>query len=295
MKTEIERPAWLPRDLYPFESRYREVDECRVHYIDEGSGPTLLFLHGNPTWSFLYRNLVLNLRESFRCIALDYPGFGLSSARDGYAYTPAEHADIVERFVEDLELEDVTLTAQDWGGPIGLTVATLRPSNFAGFILGNTWAWPLNGIFHFELFARVMGSSLARLWIRNANAFVNMMIPMGTASKLPADVMRAYREPFATRNDRLPTWVFPRQLLGSESFLRQLENDLPKVTHLPALFLWGGGDFALRKSVELPRFERLFPEHQTVVLERARHFFQEDAPVEAARAIEGWMRNRHER
>ena len=292
MKTGVERPAWLRSDLYPFESKYREFDGCRIHYVDEGSGPTLLFLHGNPTWSFLYRNLVLNLRDSFRCVALDYPGFGLSTASDDYAYTPAEHADVVERFVEELELEDVTLVAQDWGGPIGLTVATRRPSSFAGFVLGNTWAWPLNGIFHFELFARVMGSSLARFWIRNANAFVNMMIPMGTASKLPSDVMRAYRQPFATRDARLPTWVLPRQLLASESFMRQLEQDLPKVTHLPALFLWGDGDFALRKNVELPRFERLFPVHETVVLDRARHFFQEDSPVEAAEAIERWMRNR---
>jgi haloalkane dehalogenase len=271
------------------------VGGCRVHYIDEGAGPALLFLHGNPTWSFLYRNIVRDLRDSFRCIALDYPGFGLSSAPEQYPYTAAAHADVVEDLLTALDLQDVTMMAQDWGGPIGLSVATRHPERFGGFILGNTWAWPLNGILHFELFSRVMGSSPAKLWIRKTNAFVNVMIPLGTATKLPPEVMRAYREPFARQDARRATWESPKELLRSEPFMRTLQEELPKVTHLPALLLWGGGDFALRKRVELPRFERLFPDHETVVLERAKHFFQEDAPTEACRAMRRWLTARQER
>ena len=284
-----ERPSWVPDHLYPFQSRYMDVNGSRVHYIDEGEGPPLLFLHGNPTWSFLYRNIVLNLRDSFRCIALDYPGFGLSTARDGYAYTAEAHAHVVERFVQELDLKDLTLMGQDWGGPIGLTVATRNPDRFRGFILGNTWAWPLNGSFHFEFFARVMGSFFGRFWIRNANAFVNVLIPLGTVTKVPSDVMAAYREPFATQDARLPMWEFPRELLRSKPFMRQLESDLPRINHLPALLLWGGKDFALRRRVELPRFQSVFPKHETVVLDRANHFFQEDAPDEASRAIRQWL------
>lgn len=292
MTITTERPTWIPEHLYPFESRYRDIDGSRVHYIDEGTGPTLLFLHGNPTWSFLYRNIVLDLRDSFRCIALDYPGFGLSSARDGYDYTAEAHAHAVERFVTELDLHDVTLMGQDWGGPIGLTVATRQPERFNGFILGNTWAWPLNGIFHFELFGRVMGSTVGKLWIRNANAFVNMMIPLGTATRLSAEVMGAYRGPFADPDARRSTWEFPKELLRSQPFMQRLEDELPKVTQLPTLLLWGGGDFALRKRVELPRLEGLFPNHETVVLEGARHFFQEDKPGDAARAIRRWFTGR---
>lgn len=279
------RPSWVPEHLYPFESRYREINGSKVHYIDEGSGRPLLFLHGNPTWSFLYRNLVLELRDSFRCVALDYPGFGLSSAGDGYDFTAEAHAAVVEGFVEDLDLHDLTVMGQDWGGPIGLTVATRQPERFSGIVLGNTWAWPLNGSLHFEFFGRVMGSKFAELCIRRANAFVNVMIPIGTAKKLPAEVMAAYRGPFPDADARRPTSELPKELLRGEPFLRTLEAQLPKVSHLPTLLLWGGADFALRKHVELPRFERLFPNHQTVVLEGARHFFQEDAPGEAARAI----------
>jgi haloalkane dehalogenase len=287
-----ERPDWVPDDLYPFESKYAEFDGIRLHYIDEGMGPTILFLHGNPTWSFLYRNIISGLRDEFRCVALDYPGFGLSPTPDDYSHTPSEHAVVVKRLVRELDLQDVTLMAQDWGGPIGLTVASDEPHRFAGFILGNTWAWPLNGIFHFEFFARLMGSRVAGFWIRNANAFVNVMIPLGTETRLPSDVMRAYRGPFSQPKARIPTSRFPRELLASRPFMTHLAAGLHRVSHLPVLFTWGGRDFALRKEVELPRFQRLFPNHETVILERARHFFQEDAPEEVVIAIKEWMKRR---
>ncbi|MDP9069005.1 MAG: alpha/beta fold hydrolase [Actinomycetota bacterium] len=292
MTRDVERPDWVPGELYPFRSHFLEIDGSNVHYVDEGSGPTLLFVHGNPSWSFLYRDIIIGLRDSFRCVAVDYPGFGLSTAGSDYGFTAAEHAGAVERLVVDVDLQDVTLMGQDWGGPIGLTVATRHPDRFRGFILGNTWAWPLNGIFHFEAFSRMMGNPVAKFWVRNANAFVNLMIPLGTASRPSGDVMRAYRGPFPDVEARTPTWEFARQLLRSEPFMRRLEEELPKLTHLPALFLWGGQDFALRKRVELPRLQRLFPHHETVVLERARHFFQEDAADDAASAIRDWMGRR---
>src|SRR2546430_8404245 len=93
------RPTWLRDELYPFESHYADIERARVHYVDEGSGPTLLLLHGNPTWSFLYRDLIQGLRDRFRCIAPDYPGFGLSHAPPDYGYTPAEHANVLEQLI----------------------------------------------------------------------------------------------------------------------------------------------------------------------------------------------------
>src|SRR3954451_6985259 len=112
------RPAWVDDGLFPFESRFVSIGGHTVHYVDEGSGPTLLLLHGNPTWSFLYRNVILGLRDRFRCIAVDHPGFGLSTAPDAYTFTPAEHAETLEQLVLQLDLTDVTLMVQDWGGPI---------------------------------------------------------------------------------------------------------------------------------------------------------------------------------
>ena len=114
----------------------------RIHYVDEGGGPTLLLLHGNPTWSFLYRDVITGLRESFRCIALDYPGFGLSTAPAGYGFTPAEHARVVERFVDALDLQRRDDDGPGLGRPDRLRGRHPAPDRFARFVIGNTWAWP---------------------------------------------------------------------------------------------------------------------------------------------------------
>ena len=142
------RPAWVPDDLYPSTSHHVDVAGSRVHYLDEGSGAPLLLLHGNPTWSFLYRNIISGLRDHYRCIAVDYPGFGLSSPARGYGFTPAEHADVLEQLVAQWDISDVTMMVQDWGGPIGFAVATRHPERFAAFVIGNTWAWPKGGPQH---------------------------------------------------------------------------------------------------------------------------------------------------
>jgi len=124
------RPAWVNSELFPFHSHFAEVDGAQVHYIDEGDGPVFLGLHGNPTWSFLYRHIVAGLSDRFRCLAPDYPGFGLSTAPRGYRYTIAEHARVVEAFIEQLDLRDITMMVQDWGGPIGMWSATRHPERF---------------------------------------------------------------------------------------------------------------------------------------------------------------------
>ncbi len=282
------RPARFDESLFPFESRYLEIGGHQVHYIDEGAGPTLLFLHGNPTWSFLYRHIISALRERFRCIAPDYPGFGRSTAAAGYGYTPAEQADVVEKFLLQLDLRDVTVMGQDWGGPIGLGVATRHPYRFKALIVGNTWAWPLNGDAHFERFSGLMGGAVGRVIIPTFNAFVNLLIPAGVKRhKVSPAVMAAYRYPFPTRATRWPTYVFPREIIHSHDYLAEVEAGLSHLEHLPALILWGNQDIAFR-DVERRRFEGLFPNHRTVILEGAGHYIQEDAPDEIVEAIKGW-------
>jgi hypothetical protein len=111
-------PFPVSHDLFPVEHRFIDLDGARIHYVDEGTGEPVLLLHGNPTWSFLYRKIIAGLSDEFRCIAPDYPGYGMSSAAPGYRYTPAEHSAVIERFVDQLGLSGVTLMVQDWGGPI---------------------------------------------------------------------------------------------------------------------------------------------------------------------------------
>ena len=114
------RPDFLDQDIFPFESRWLEIEGHRIHYVDEGKGPVLVLYHGNPAYSFLFRKIIPLLKDSFRCIAFDYPGFGLSRAAAGYNFLPAEHAKVSQAVLEALKIKKYTPVMSDWGGPIGL-------------------------------------------------------------------------------------------------------------------------------------------------------------------------------
>ena len=271
---DAERPAWVDNGLFPFESCFITIDGHTIHYVDEGSGPTLLLLHGNPTWSFVYRDVIRALRDEFRCIALDYPGFGLSSARPGYRYLPEEHAQVVTAFVDALGLSGVTLVAHDWGGPIGLATAEARPTAFEALVLTNTWGWPIIGQPHVDIASHLMGGPLGRLLIRQFNLFVNAMIPAGHRLRKPtADEMAHYRNALATHNRREATAVLPRHITAGRAFLADVETGLPDLAQLPTLIIWGDADIAFR-SKERQRWEQTFADHHTVILEGAGHFVQ---------------------
>ncbi len=127
-------------ELYPFGSKWFASSVGRVHYIDEGAGRPIVFSHGQPMWSFLYRHIVIGLRDQFRCVVIDYPGYGLSVRPDGYGYTPREHAGVLGELVEHLGLDDMVVMGQDWGGPIVMSMAAKRPRRITGIVLGNTWS-----------------------------------------------------------------------------------------------------------------------------------------------------------
>jgi haloalkane dehalogenase len=281
------RPEWLPERIFPFRSRHVAVDGANVHYVDEGDGPVLLLMHGNPTYSFLYRELITGLRNRFRCIAIDYPGFGLSTAPPGYGFTPAEHADVVEKLVQQLNLTGITMMVQDWGGPIGFAVATRNPDRFSAFVIGNTWAWPKSDP-GTQVFSRTLGGPIGRYLIGRRNFFVERIIPSGVRrKKLPPAVMDAYRGPFPTGESRRPMYVFPREILASRPFLAEIEAGLPKLADRRALLVWPTKDVAFR-TPERRRWEAVFPDHRTVLLEGAGHYIQEDAPDEIIAAIRDW-------
>jgi haloalkane dehalogenase len=276
-----------PETSYP--DRFLDLGGgMRIHYRDAGHGPPLLMLHGNPTWSYVYRDVIRGLAGSFRCVAPDYPGFGLSHAPAGYRFTPHEHSAAVERFVDALGLGDLTLFVHDWGGPIGLGFAGRRPELVRRLVLGNTWAWPITGDPHFERFSRLMGGPIGRVLIARFDAFVNVLLPAGVRRRrLPKVVMAMYRRPCGTDRDRRPTAVFPREIRASAPFLAEVEAGLARLRDRPALILWGTADFAFRPR-ERERLERLFPIHRTVFLEGAGHYIQEDAPDEIVQAIAAW-------
>jgi len=271
-------------ELFPFASRWFESRVGRVHYIDEGRGRPILFLHGNPTWSFLYRAIVRALRPRFRCVALDYPGFGLSDRPDGYRYTPAEHADVVTALVAQLDLRDLVVMGQDWGGPIGVAVASAAPERVTGLVFGNTWFWPTDR-FANKAFSWVMSTRRMQRAILEKNYFVNRLLPAGTARELPAAVMNHYRAVQPTPAARVGVAEFPRQLRAARPWLAELFAKAPGVLgRKPLLLVWGMRDFAFPPSF-MPRWREAFPDHTIVELDRAKHFIQEDEPDAIADAI----------
>ncbi len=287
------RPDWVDDEFFPFESRFVEIDGNRIHYIDEGSGPTLLFLHGNPTWAFLWREVIPLLCNRFRCIAIDYPGFGLSSARAGYGYLPREHAEVVAGFVDALDISGVTLVGQDWGGMIGLACAERRPGAFERLVLANTWAWPVNGIPHFEWFGRVVGGRPFGYLVRRANVLVTWFLPAGhKRRKLAKTEMDHYRRALGTPDRRQASAILPRSVLSESRFFAEVEAGLPKLAHLPTLIVWGDADIAFRPQ-ELHRLQRSFPNHTTVVLAGAGLYTESDAPQEFAAAFLDWVDSGH--
>ncbi|WP_067813767.1 alpha/beta fold hydrolase [Nocardia inohanensis] len=287
--TERVRPAWVDDDLFPFRSRFIEIDGHSVHYVDEGSGPTLLFLHGNPTWSFLWREVISALRGDFRCIAMDYPGFGLSEPKPGYRYLPEQHAEVVTGFVDALGLEQVTLVGQDWGALIGLATAQRRPGVFDRLVLANTWAWPVNGVLHFEAFSHLIGNPLSRLLVRQFNLLVNGFIPTGHRRRKPTTAeMNHYRRALDTPARRQASAVLPTRVLASREFFATVESGLADLAHLPTLIVWGDADIAFRPQ-ERERLEATFPDHKTVIVEGAGTYVESDAPEEFVAAIRDWM------
>jgi len=279
----------IDKTLYPFASRWIDLPSgAKVHYVDEGRGPLLLLLHGNPTWSFLYRDIIAGLKDQFRCIAPDYPGFGQSTAPTDFKFTAREQAFVIAEFVQALDIADYTIMMQDWGGPIGFSLAQQAPEKASGFIIGNTWAWPLER-WGQKMFSRIMGGPIGRASAFGFNGVVRLFMSRGVVKPLKRSVLNMYLAPFRQRSARSPTHIFPRQLRHAAPFLKAVFDNMPALANKPALILWGEKDFAFQ-APERSRFEQLFPRAQTILLPRAGHFIQEDASVEIVKEVSAWYR-----
>jgi haloalkane dehalogenase len=278
--------SWIDRAEYPFASHYFQVTAGNLHYVDEGSGAPVVMVHGNPTWSFLYRKLIKQLRPKYRCIALDHIGFGLSDKPQGWSYLPADHAANLEALIAGLGLENITLVVQDWGGPIGLSYAVAHPENVARLVIMNTWAWPVNRDWYYIAFSGFMGGPLGRFLIRRYNFFARVIMrqAFGDKRKLTAAAHGQYLRPLGTPADRKGCYVFPKQIVAATPWLGRLWDDVSVLNGKPKLIVWGMKDIAFRKK-ELQRWENTFPEARSVHLSSVGHYVQEEAPDELAAAM----------
>ncbi len=282
--TTAEEELGLAKGQFPFQSHFLSVNGSRLHYIDEGQGRTVILLHGNPAWSFLYRRHIQALRGRYRCLAFDLAGFGLSEASPDFSFLPEDHSILVAAALERLAIRDATLVAHDWGGPIGLSAMLAVKGSITRLALGNTWAWPVNGDFHFEWFSKLMGGPIGRWGCEHFALFVNGVMPTSMKRrKLTADEMRAYRAPFVT-HPRKPMYVFPRAITGSSKWLAEIERGMTGFSG-PAHFIWPENDIAFREK-ELTRWRELLPQAAVTRIPRCGHFLWEDAPEETLAALE---------
>lgn len=278
----------LAPGLFPFRSNFLDVAGARLHYVAVGRGPLLFMLHGNPTWSFLYRKMIAALADRYCCVAMDLAGFGLSRPPAGFSYRPEDQVPMVQALLDHLDARDATLIAHDWGGPIGLAAALGAPGRLNRYVLGNTWAWPVNGDWHFEWFSRLMSGPLARALALRYNLFVNGLLRGAMRrGRLPAQVLDAYRAPFRRSCDAKGTWVLPGCILDSHAFLRTLESDLAQVDSGRVLLLWPDGDVAFRQK-ELSRWQKHLPKAKVVPIANCGHFLWEEAAEDCLAAIESW-------
>ncbi len=266
---------------YPFASHELKFDGLRYHYVDEGSGPTLLFVHGNPTWSFAFRNLIKALAPRYRVLAVDHIGCGFSDKPQNYSYRLAQHVANLERFVTELDLRDITLFAHDWGGAIGLGAATRLPERFSRFVLFNTAAFRSQRIPLRIAVCRIPG--LGAIGVRGLNLFSRAALRMAVArpDRLTPCVRRGYLAPYANWHDRVAVLRFVQDIPlapahPSYDTLVAIEAGLPKLRDRPMLFVWGERDWCFTTEF-LNEFQQRFPNAETLRLPDAGHYVFEDA------------------
>ncbi|WP_036509368.1 haloalkane dehalogenase [Nocardia aobensis] len=273
------------KSLYPFESRWFDSSAGRMHYIDEGSGPTILFCHGSPTWSFLYRRIVTELRDRYRCVAVDYPGFGLSERPSHFGYTVAEVTAVLGELIDHLRLDEFIVMGQDWGGPIGLGAAVARADRVRGIVLGNTVFWPIEAMAN-KAFSVIMSSRPMQRRILEQNFLIERVLLSELGRTLTAAEAEHYRAVQPAAAARCGLAVMPREIRAATPLLEQLSRDVPtRLGDKPALLVWGMRDPVFRPKTCIPRIRAAFTDVETVELARARHFIQEHAPNEIATAI----------
>jgi len=288
-RTPDERFSALPD--FPWEPHYREWRGLRLAHLDEGEGSPVVMLHGEPTWSFLYRKVMRVLIDAgHRCVVPDLPGFGRSDKPlDDAWYSYDNHTAAVASLLEQLDLRDVTMVVQDWGGPIGLRVATTElPERVARIVAMDT------GVFNGR-------QEMSEGWLRfrdfvarNPDLPIGLLIQNACTSDVPDDVIAAYEAPFPSQESKAGARAFPPMIPLSPDApgadAGQAVAEALAADRRPSLVLWADSDPALPLDPVGRAVAGLFPTAgELTVVEDAGHFLQEDQGEEIGRRIADWL------
>jgi pimeloyl-ACP methyl ester carboxylesterase len=291
-------PLPLSTTAYPFTPRRFPRPAGEMSYLDEGSGDPVVMVHGNPTWSYYYRNLVLALRDTHRCVAPDHIGCGLSDKPPvtAYEYALKSRVDDLEALLDHLGLrENLTLVVQDWGGMIGMAFAARHPERVKRIVATNTGAFPLPKSKPFPWSLWLGRNTRLGAWlILQKNAFCRVAAKWCVTRKpLPADVRAMYLKPYDSPEHRVAVLKFVQTIpLGERDpgydIVRDTALSLSKFASVPTLLLWGMRDFVFDRHF-LADWQRYFPHAETRTWPDCGHYLLEDAGDEAIPLVRAFL------
>lgn len=281
---------WLNTKEYPFAHNYITVDGAQLHYIDEGQGEVLLFVHGTPSWSFEFRNVIKYLSKKYRCIALDHIGFGLSDKPAGYDYSIQNHTATLLKLINHLQLNQFTMLVHDFGGIIGLAAAEQIPDKISKLIILNTWCRSIQDEPEYKKMKGILGSPLMPFLYRYFNFSAKYILPaaFGERSRLTPEVHQQYLKPFGNAGERNGTVSFAKSLLRDQDYYESIGKMLPVLKNKPVLIIWGMKDAFITEK-HLLWMQEQFPTAEVVKYEDAGHFVLEEKSVVAGPVIEAFL------
>ncbi len=292
-------------NTWPYKAQYSTAPGFAMHYIDEGKGETLLFLHGEPTWGYLFRHQIAALKDTYRVIVPDHMGFGKSETPDHRTYFLQNHIDNLEAFVLDLDLTDITLIMHDFGGPAGMGLAIRHPERIKRIISVNG-PTPLG---QSDLIERVTANVAVSSWLQwilkaehegilekilsesHYNILSTLKLNGFVDNSIITDTwLEAYRAPFPSSAYALGAIGWAKGYATGQHQFEMPSDEVKEIfTSKPALALWGSQDRTLHGEHFLPLFRSAFPNGIVHEIDQAGHYSPEDAPEEIATRIDQFL------
>jgi len=289
------------RHLYPFQSRYFDRNGLSYHYLNEGCGDPVVMIHGNPTWSFYFRNLIKDLTPGFRVIAVDHIGCGLSAKPDAdrYGYRLKNRIDDLEALLEMLDVKrKLTLVVHDWGGMIGLALALRHPDWISRIVITNTAAFMPPGGKRLPFRLRIIRNlkPLAKLAVQGFNIFSIAALHMASCKRLGRDVKKGLKAPYNCWKNRVATLKFVQDIPVDEndpsfSLVKYVDDNLHKLADIPMLICWGERDFVFDLAY-FNEWRRRFPQAEAHLFPDAGHYLLEDEPDKVCAIIRDFLQSR---
>lgn len=280
---------------FPFQSKYLEVKGSKMHYIDKGEGDPILFIHGNPASSYIWRNIIPYVSDDARVIAVDLIGFGKSDKPDiDYGFTDTYA--YLEAFIEKLQLKNITLVVQDWGSGLGFHYANTHRNNIKGIAFMEAMYeqkdWNKLTPSLKMAFRMIQSKFFSWLMLGVGNQFIKKMLPDGVVRKLTSQEMAAYEAPFKTLKSRKPSYVFPRDvpLRNNPPHTAKVVNDYNQwlqETLIPKICFYATPGMLIPID-EVPWIAQNFPNITMVDLGEGIHFVQEDNPHKIGSELKKW-------